>query len=59
MEATNKVSTNGAKPSKKAAKKSAKATAPRARKPKKELTALEATMIAWEDTYAKRHQRLD
>lgn len=58
MEATDKASTNGTKPAKKAAKKRAKAPAPRARKPKKELTALEATMIAWQDTYAKRHKRL-
>lgn len=59
MEATNKASTNGTKPAKKAAKKTTKTPAPRARKPKKELTALEAAMIAWEDTYAKRHKRLD
>ena len=52
-----KTSTKGTKPTKKSAKKQPKA--PRAKNPQKELTALEAAMIAWQDTYAKRHQRLD
>ncbi len=59
MKQPENTSTNGTKPAKKSARKTTKSPAPRARKPKKELTALEAAMIAWQDTYAKRHQRLD
>jgi hypothetical protein len=57
MSKTRKTSTRGAGTAKKAAKRTA--SAPRARKAKKELTADELLMRAWEYTYKNRHKRLD
>jgi hypothetical protein len=57
MNRTRKTSTRGAGTAKKAAKRTT--STPRARKAQKELTALETAMIAWKDTYAKRHKRMD
>jgi hypothetical protein len=57
MRKTGKTSTRGARAAKKAAKRTT--STPRARKAQKELTALETAMIAWKDTYAKRHKRMD
>ncbi|HMV49032.1 MAG TPA: hypothetical protein PLD20_01765 [Blastocatellia bacterium] len=41
----------------KAPKKKTSVSSVQAKKPKKELTAREATLLAWQDTYAKRHKR--
>ncbi len=56
MHRTTKSSTNGTKPAKKATKRTTSAT--RTKKAKKELTANEALMVAWQDTYNKRHKRI-
>lgn len=49
-----KPATNGAKP-----KKAATRTKAKPKKVKKELTANELTYLAWKDTYAKRHKRVE
>ncbi len=41
----------------KVSKKKTSVSSVRTKKPKRELTAREATMLAWQDTYAKRHKR--
>ncbi|MBX3280121.1 MAG: hypothetical protein KF868_19135 [Acidobacteria bacterium] len=51
---TKKAATNGAKATKKATSR----TKTKPKKAKKELTADEALLIAWQDTYAKRHKRV-
>jgi hypothetical protein len=56
MSKTRKTPTRGAGTAKKATKRTA---TPRARKAKKELTADELLMRAWEYTYKNRHKRLD
>jgi hypothetical protein len=45
-------------PAKRAAKKASKSATSRG-KAKKELSANEATLLAWKSTYANRHKRLD
>lgn len=62
----NKVKTyseNGTRAKKKAVKvvkpvNGTQPVVPSRKKAKKELTASELTLLAWQDTYAKRHQRV-
>jgi hypothetical protein len=56
---TKKTASNGTKPTKKATTRAkAKPKKAKPKKAKKEMTANEALMIAWQDTYAKRHKRV-
>lgn len=57
MSRTRKTSTGGMRAAKKAIRKSPATS--RAKKTKKELTADELLMRAWEYTYKNRHKRLD
>jgi hemerythrin len=57
MSKTTKASANGAQPVKKAAAKKAAPKKP-VRRAKKELTADEALMRAWEYSYKNRHRRV-
>lgn len=56
MNRTTKSSTNGTKPAKEATRRTTSAT--RTKKAKKKLTANELTLLAWQETYAKRHKRV-